>query len=197
MTLDVPDLEPVLLLPGLHDSGADHWQTLWLAAHPRFRRVEQLDWATPLCADWMANLDAAVAEAGRDALLVAHSAACALVAHWAAAHGRQIRGALLVAPSDVEASTYPEGPVGFAPMPLGRLPFASTVVASTEDPYVSLHRAKLFAKSWDSRFVVIGAAGHINAAAGLGAWPAGLELLAEVAARGRAQMSSPPAVPRE
>lgn len=191
MMMDVLALSPVLILPGLYDSGPEHWQTLWLASQSGFRRVEQSDWVTPLCADWVANLDAAVVDVGRDALLVAHSAACALVAHWAVAHGRQIRGALLVAPSDVEASTYPAGPVGFAPMPLGRLPFASTVVASTEDPYVSLYRAKLFAKSWGSRFVVIGPAGHINTAAGLGAWPAGLELLAEVAARGCAQTRPP------
>ncbi len=195
--MDVPDLAPVLILPGIYDSGPEHWQSLWLAGHPGFRRVEQSDWVTPRCADWVANLDAAAVEAGRDALLVAHSAACALVAHWAAAHGRQIRGALLVAPSDVEASTYPAGPVGFAPMPLERLPFASTVVASTEDPYVSLYRAKHFAKSWGSRFVNIGPAGHINTAAGLGAWPAGLELLAEVATRGRAQKTPSLGAPPE
>jgi predicted alpha/beta hydrolase family esterase len=195
--VNVPGLAPVLILPGLFDSGPEHWQTLWLTANPGFRRVEQSDWVTPLCADWVANLDAAVVEAGPDALLVAHSAACALVAHWAAAHGRKIRGALLVAPSDVEASTYPGGPVGFAPMPLRQLPFASTVVASTEDPYVSLHRAKLFAKSWGSRFVVVGPAGHLNAAVGLGDWPAGLELLAEVATRGRAEQTAPPGTPTE
>ncbi len=195
--VEAADLAPVLILPGLYDSGPEHWQMLWLAAHQGFRRVEQRDWVSPLCIDWVANLDGAVVGVGPDALLVAHSAACALVAHWAAVCGRQIRGALLVAPSDVEASTYPAGPVGFAPMPLGRLPFASTVVASTEDPYVALYRAKLFAKSWGSRFVDIGPAGHINTAARLGAWPAGLELLAEVAARGRAQKTPPPGTPPE
>jgi len=192
MTANASDLAPVLVLPGLHDSGPEHWQTLWIAAHPGFRRVEQRDWETPLRVDWVANLDAAVAEAGPDALLVAHSAACALVAHWAAAHRREVRGALLVAPSDVEASTYPPGPVGFAPMPLGRLPFPSTVVASTEDPYVSLLRARQFAQAWGSRFVDIGPAGHINTASGLGAWPAGLELLVELANRCRAVKTGAP-----
>ena len=89
-------------------------------------------------------------------------------------------------PSDTEASSYPAGPTGFAPMPLVRLPFLSTVVASTDDPYVSMERAALFARSWGSRLVTIGAAGHINTASGLGDWPRGLELLQELAGRGTA-----------
>src|SRR6266545_447257 len=155
------ELSPVFILPGLSDSGPEHWQTLWLAGRPGFRRVEQEDWETPRCADWVAALDAAVVEAGPGALLVAHSAACALVAHWAAGHRRQVRGALLVGPSDTEAPSYPQGPTGFAPMPLVPLPFASTVVASSDDRFVSLERARQFASAWGSRLVVIGAAGHI------------------------------------
>jgi predicted alpha/beta hydrolase family esterase len=180
------DLSPVLILPGLHDSGPQHWQTLWLAGRPGFRRVEQAEWVTPRCADWVSKLDDAIDEAGPRALLVAHSAACALVAHWVAVHGRKVRGALLVGPSDTEAPSYPAGPTGFAPMPLVRLPFPSTVVASADDPYVSLGRAELFARSWGSRFVNVGKAGHVNAASGLGDWPRGLELLEELADRGAA-----------
>jgi uncharacterized protein len=183
------DLAPVLILPGLYDSGPQHWQMLWMAGRPGFRRVEQADWVTPRCVDWVAKLDAAVQEAGPQALLVAHSAACALVAHWVAVHGRKVRGALLVGPSDPEASSYPAGPTGFAPMPLVRLPFPSTVVASADDPYVSLDRAEFFARSWGSRFVNIGKAGHINSASGLGNWPRGLELLQELADRGRISQS--------
>lgn len=178
------DLEPVLILPGLNDSGPQHWQTLWMRGRPGFRRVEQRDWETPRMGDWIANLDAAVREAGPRALLVAHSAGCALVAHWAAAHPRPIRGALLVAPSDPERPSFPAGPTGFAPLPLTPLPFPSTVVASSDDPYAPLARARRSASAWGSRLVEIGAAGHINSASGLGEWPAGLELLCELAARG-------------
>jgi predicted alpha/beta hydrolase family esterase len=178
-----PDLDPVLLLPGLGDSGPQHWQTLWLAVRPGFRRVEQAEWETPRCSDWVAQLEAAVQKAGPQALLVAHSAACSLVAHWVA-YGRKVRGALLVGPSDTEAPSFPVGPTGFAPMPLVRLPFASTVVASTDDRYVTLDRAELFARAWGSRLVNVGSAGHLNSESGLGSWPAGLELLEELSARG-------------
>ena len=34
----------VLILPGLHNSGPSHWQSLWLEAHPEYTRVVQEDW---------------------------------------------------------------------------------------------------------------------------------------------------------
>jgi predicted alpha/beta hydrolase family esterase len=181
-------LSPVLILPGLFDSGPGHWQTLWQRGRPGFRRVEQADWKTPRCADWVARLEAAVREAGPAALLVAHSSACALVAHWVLARGGEassggppVRGALLVAPSDPEAPSYPAGPTGFAPMPLLRLPFRSVVAASSDDPYVTPERARSFAAAWGSRLVELGAVGHVNSASGLGDWPRGLELLGQLA----------------
>jgi predicted alpha/beta hydrolase family esterase len=170
----------VLILPGLYNSGPDHWQSRWESAHPEFRRVLQDDWEHPRCADWVARLEAAVL-ATPGAVLVAHSSSCALVAHWAgAAESGGVRGALLVAPSDTEAASYPAGPTGFDPMPLARLPFPTIVVASTDDPYVTLERARMFADAWGSRLVTVGDAGHINGQSGLGDWPAGFALLQEL-----------------
>ena len=91
-----------------------------------------------------------------------------------------MRGALVVAPSDTEAPSYPKGPTGWTPMPTNRLSFPSTVVASTNDEYVTIERARVFAKAWGSTFVNIGEAGHINSASALGDWPRGRELLAEL-----------------
>ena len=126
-------------------------------------------------------------DAESDVVLVAHSSACALVAHWAAAapaaHRSRVVGALLVAPSDPEGPHYPVGPSGFAPMPLLPLPFRTIVVASRNDDYVSLERARSCADAWGSTFVDVGSAGHINSASGLGAWPAGYALLEGLRAR--------------
>ena len=95
------------------------------------------------------------------------------MAFWAAETSRSVRGALLVAPSDTEASSYPVGLSGWDPMPLAALPFPSIVVASSDDPFVTLERAAAFAEAWGSRFVLIGAAGHINSASSLG--PLGIQ----------------------
>ena len=174
---------PVLILPGLYNSGPDHWQTHWEAENPGFRRVVQAEWERPRCADWVATLNDAITTTP-GAVLVAHSSACALVAHWSRTHpSGAVHGALLVGPSDPEAPSYPEGPTGFGPMPLQRLPFRSIVVASTDDRFVSLGRAQSFAEAWGSRFVSIPGAGHLNSESQLGSWPTGFKLLQELRAR--------------
>ena len=172
-----------LILPGLYDSGPEHWQSLWERDDPSFVRIVQRDWETPIRQEWVGVLETAVGESGDDVVLVAHSAGCALVAFWAAATPLRVRGALLVAPADTEARSYPLGPKGWRPLPLVRLPFPSIVVASSNDEFVTLDRAREFADSWGSRFVPIGEAGHINADSGLGCWQKGRELLAELLAQ--------------
>ncbi|MGF6976089.1 putative alpha/beta hydrolase family esterase [Paraburkholderia sp. JPY465] len=172
----------VLILPGRGDSGADHWQTHWENKHPAYRRVIQREWDNPRREDWVARLDAAIRDDPRPALLVAHSLSVSLVVHWAARHAGPVAGALLVAPSDVESDTYPPGTTGFAPLPTSPLPFPSIVVASTDDPRVTLPRAGAFADAWGSKFVVAGAYGHLGSASRLGDWPFGEQLLSDLAA---------------
>eukprot|EP01031_Cornospumella_fuschlensis_P006742 gene6742-8388_t len=46
----------VLILPGWHNSGPEHWQSLWEAAHG-FTRVEQHSWTQPLRGDWISRLE--------------------------------------------------------------------------------------------------------------------------------------------
>jgi serine hydrolase len=171
---------PVLILPGLYNSGPEHWQSRWELTHPAFRRVLQQEWERPRCADWVARLEDAVVHTP-DAVLVAHSSACALVAHWVSSEPKgRARAALLVGPSDPEAPSYPRGPVGFDPMPLARFPFPSILVASTDDPYVTVARAQAFATAWGSRLTLVEGAGHLNSASGLGDWPAGHALLEQL-----------------
>jgi predicted alpha/beta hydrolase family esterase len=174
--------EPLILtVPGLWNSGPKHWQSLWEQKLPNCHRIEQKEWATPRCADWMANIDAAVAEAGGVRIFfAAHSAGCIAVAHWAQKGTKAIGGALLVAPADSEREGYPEAAHGFRPIRIGKLPFPTVVVASNDDPWLQIDRAKYFADGWGSRFMNIGSGGHINADAGFGPWPQGEELLQEL-----------------
>lgn len=79
-------MPPVLILPGLGSSGPEHWQTHWERTNPGCVRVAQRDWDNPDRDDWIATLDRAVALQAAPQRLVAHSLACALVAHWAARH---------------------------------------------------------------------------------------------------------------
>ena len=170
-----------LILPGLGNSGPEHWQTFWEQADATCLRVEQRDWESPAIADWVATLNDAVTRLEVSAVLVAHSSACALVAHWARSAPREnvlkIVGALLVAPSDPDGPNYPKGPTGFSPMPFETLPFPSIVVASETDEYVTMAQANVYARAWGSELVSAGKSGHINSASGLSAWPQGYALL--------------------
>ena len=167
----------VLILPGLGNSGEGHWQTLWEKEY-NFIRVQQRDWDTPVQREWIETIDRKISELNTtDVLLVGHSLACCTVAFWAARYNRKIKGALLVAPSDTDAATYPPGTSGFMPMPLNKLPFPSIAVASTDDYYVTYDRARYFAYAWGSELVSIGPAGHINVAAGFGNFEKGIEWL--------------------
>lgn len=174
----------VLILAGLWNSGPDHWQTHWERKHPEWKRAPHRDWNNPGCDEWVAEVDAAIAECEGAPVLVAHSLACVTVAKWAESGSPlKIAGAFLVAPSDVDAPGYPVEAEGFGPMPMKKLPFPSMVVASSNDQYVTLERARAFAAAWGSKFVEIGEAGHINGASGYGEWPEGERMLMEFCER--------------
>lgn len=167
----------ILTLPGIGGSGPQHWQTLWEKVYG-LTRIEQSDWETPVRSDWVANIQKVVSIYDpKDLILIGHSAVCGAIAEWSHQYQTEIKGALLVAPADPEAETFPPGTNGFAPMPLGLLPFPSIVVTSTNDYFVTVDRAKQFADAWGSEFINIGEAGHINVASGFGRWDPGLEIL--------------------
>lgn len=174
----------VLLLPGWHNSGPDHWQTHWEHAHG-YRRVEQHDWDFPLRGDWMSQLEAAVlahtSAPNTQVVLVAHSLGCILTAAWAelSQHTDRVKGALLVAPPDVERAEMQHMLHSWSPIARERLPFPAVVVASRDDAYCSFLRASRLAHDWGARLVDVGHCGHVNAESNLGAWPQGHDLLTE------------------
>lgn len=170
----------ILLVPGRGNSGEKHWQTVWERNNPSYRRVLQREWHNPDCAEWVQALDAAINAERSPVILVAHSLAVATVAHWATRHHGPVVGALLVSPSDVERDDYPVGTTGFAPIPQQRLPFQSVVVASSDDPRVTLERAALLARAWGAQLHVPGAFGHLGTASDLGEWHYGAHLLARL-----------------
>jgi len=143
----------IILVPGLGNSGEQHWQSYWEKTY-HFRRVNQQDWETPDLQDWLETLDNTVTEYNlADVILVGHSLACATIAAWAAKYRRSIKAALLVAPADTEAPDFPNVTTNFTPMSVQKLAFPSVVVASTDDEYVTLERAEYFAECWGSKLV--------------------------------------------
>ena len=170
----------VLVIPGWHNSGPRHWQTIWEHQNPIFLRVQQKDWEFPHREWWVERISEEVRQAPAPIVFVAHSLGCIAVAHWcqtAADAVHKIKGALLVAPVDVDGKDTPRQIKDFAPVPRRLLPFPSILVASNNDPFLTLGRARELAHAWGSRMVDIGAAGHINGDSGLADWPEGKRLL--------------------
>lgn len=166
----------VMTVPGFTGSGPQHWQTLWEQARPDMRRIEQRDWDRPDVVEWPRTIDMAVRNARHPVILVAHSCGVTAVALWAAAFDTAIAGAFLVAPADPASPAADEIVRGFGPVPHRPLPFRSVLVASENDVWCSVTRAKEYAGAWGSMFVSAGAAGHLNTASGHGPWPEGRAL---------------------
>lgn len=164
----------ILFVPGYTGSGPDHWQTRWQAKLSTGRRVEQADWSNPDRDDWIETLAAAVNEAERPVVLVAHSLGIATVVHAVPHFRKTVAGAFLVAPADLDdPEIRPKQLTRFAPHPMSLLPFPSILVASRNDAYCSYDKAEAMADAWGSLLIDAGEAGHINTDSGYGPWPEG------------------------
>jgi len=198
MTRNFPPLEDepiILIVPGLENSGPQHWQSYWERELPHSARVDLGQWDDPHRNTWVNHLNLAIHRIGRPVILVAHSLACHVVAWWneyerPAADGL-VKGALLVAPPEVEGDGIDPRIARFAPVMKRPLPFPSMLVASRNDDYLPFGRAKRLARIWNSRLVDAGWLGHINADSDLREWPYGLFLLRQLR---EAAMPAPPPV---
>ena len=110
-----------------------------------------------------------------------------MVAHWARAARRKIKGALLATPPDLEVLLPAGDPTidalkagGWLPTPRDRLPFRSIVAASSNDPLAKLGQVTALARDWGSELALLGDVGHLNPAAGFGPWPQARLLLEEL-----------------
>ncbi|EKT4467182.1 alpha/beta hydrolase [Pseudomonas putida] len=170
-----------LIVPGWQGSPDNHWQSHWQRSLPNSARVEQHVWLTPQRHDWVHALEQAIAAERSPVILIAHSLGCITVAHWAAQASpallRQVHGALLVAPADVERPTCAPALRNFAPIPLQALPFPSQVVSSDNDPAVSVPRALHLARAWGAEAGLLANAGHINVKSGHERWEQGFAYL--------------------
>ena len=169
----------IVIIPGLGGSDEDHWQSFWLKEFENSIRVVQNDWDKPILNDWLNKLNEEIIKLDSPTILVAHSLAVSLVLHWVKKYNNpNIKGALLVAPADVDSPTHtPEIVRGFSAIPISKISFPSVVVASENDEFVSLQRAKYFSEQWGSEFINVGFKGHINSDSNLKNWKEGKNIL--------------------
>lgn len=182
LSSNVPDIGPsaagccgaprprLLVVPGLHGSGSDHWQSWLQRRTPGSRRVEQLDWHTPDLGAWAARIRHTLqAEPPGPWIAAAHSFGClAVVQHLLSPEvdaDRPVVAALLAAP----ASPWRFGVDALLMRRVTRA--ALTVLASSNDPWLPTEAALGWAHAWGARLTDLGDAGHVNTASGHGPWP--------------------------
>ena len=176
---------PVLVVPGLGGSGERHWQSLWQRRYSDFLRVEQADWNTPDLDRWARTIVEAAVALDQPALVIAHSFGCLATVRAEVFQSGLIAGALLVAPAE-PARFQDERQLLHT-----QLQFPSSVIASRNDPWITLANAKTWADRWGSEFVDLGLAGHINADSGFGEWASGLDHLDWLCRRMNQRAQSP------
>lgn len=156
----------VLIVPGLHGSGAAHWQTWLQHQFADAVRVEQDDWRRADLHGWAERIRATVrAERPARWIAVAHSFGCLALARYLGQGGAGIASALLVAPADPERFAIVDR------LPLQPLGVRSVMIGSRSDPWMRLAKAQAWALLWAARFVDLGDAGHINVDSGFGPFP--------------------------
>lgn len=167
-----PDIR-FIIVPGLHGSGPDHWQTHWERALSA-SRVEQDDWSHADLDLWAARIASASVSDPRPAVLIAHSFGClATAAAWPRLRA-VVQALLLVAPANPArfgiGDRLPRTPLGVP----------SSLVASRNDPWMPYDAAIMLAADWQAELHDAGQAGHINAASGHGHWQAGHDILRQL-----------------
>jgi uncharacterized protein len=164
-------MSTTLIVPGLHSSGPDHWQTWFEQQIPSSVRVIQRDWKDANLPDWASRVRREISRNPGQIFIAAHSFGALAAVQAAFDHSDRIAGALLVAPADPERFRVEDN------LPATPLPFQTVVVASSNDHWMHLEHAAHWADLWGADFINLGEAGHINVESGFGPWPEGLAIL--------------------
>lgn len=178
----------VLIVPGLRDHVAEHWQTLLARQLPRVCSVPPMGREDLDCAPRLAAIERAAQSVRGPLVIVAHSGGVVMLVHWAQRTRRAVQGALLATPPDFERAMPAGYPTlqalrdgGWLPVPRTPLPFRSIVAASRNDPLAHFGRVAAMAQDWGSQLVDLGEVGHMNPASGYGPWPCAQSFIAELA----------------
>lgn len=166
------------IVPGYGDSDNEHWQTYFETKLDNSQRIVQDNWTEPTLEDWVERIDETLrGENLSETILITHSLGGIALAHWVLKHSKKLKGALIVAPPDLENPYEDLGLKSFTPIPRINLQFPSILVCSSNDNWIGLERANHFANSWGSELIILKNAGHVSGDDGFNNWVEGLEIL--------------------
>ena len=164
-------MNKILLVPGLHNSGPDHWQSRWHQQFPQWQRMLGLPWDKPDLTVWSAKLASKLRSRRSRVHLVAHSFGALTAIAAARLQPDKVSSIFLVAPADPARFGIPDEALA------GSIKVSAQLIASRNDPWMSFERAEYWSRQWQVPLFDAGEVGHINAQSGHGEWSQGLNLL--------------------
>lgn len=162
----------IVNVPGYTNAGPAHWQTLLENKFANFQRVMQQDWLSPVREHWVQGIEDTVSQIEGDIILVGHSCGAVAITQWAlACDSSKVKGALLVAPADIDRDSAIKEIQVQRPLPDSLLPFTTKLIYSDNDEHSSAIRSEQMGKNWGSELILVKGASHFHTEAGFGDWP--------------------------
>lgn len=174
----------IVIVPGFNNAGPAQWQSLLEDKFHHFVRVQQKNWLHPAREDWVQGIESTVSKITGDVVLVGHSCGAVAITQWASnCDSRKVKGALLVAPADVERTNAVTAIQVQRPLPTASLPFPSKLIYSDNDEHCTVLRSEEMGALWGCKLELVEGGSHFHTEAGYGEWPAAENWIAELAGR--------------
>jgi uncharacterized protein len=182
------ELYPSLIVPGLRNSDARHWQSLWQSHLPNSRRVELNDWNLPGLINWKAGIHEQLKDLNQPVILIAHSFGALASVSYTADFPEKVAALFLVAPADPDKFSIREQ------LPKSSLNKPVKLIASSNDPWLADSKAAHLALQWGADYLCLKNVGHINSDSNLGIWQEGFRELQQLIRSAQRQTKTPVAV---
>ena len=163
------DYQPTLIVPGLHQPSADHWQSWWQRRDRNSLAVEHGKWHVPDLEAWADAILQAMHELRGEVWIVAYGFGCLASLKAAQSLQARISGLQMIAPPDPDKFGVAE-----------RLPQAleipSILVASRQSPTLCIEKARHWAGNLGSHFSPMAETLPGQAYPGADEWQQGFDL---------------------
>lgn len=171
--------QPVIIVPGLHNSDQNHWQSRWQSLLPASQRIAVDNWSVPDLDKWRNGIRQSLDTLNQPAIIIAHSFGTLASASLAIEYADKIAALFLVAPADPDKFSISER------LPQSILPVETKIIASSNDPWMTDSKAAYWALQWGADFLRLKNVGHINSDSHLDLWPQGVSELQQLLHKAR------------
>lgn len=169
----------LLHVPGIGDSGENHWHTQWEKSFPKIKRVVQINWDLPNKEEWVETLETTIQKNNKKPIiLISHSLGGGAIIHANALNKLSgVIGIFIVALPDIEREDFPKECSGFVPMPKRKIAVPAVMISSENDEWCDIEIAKKWSATLSIPIINIGKKEHICGSEEFKTWEEGKKML--------------------